>query len=196
MGKGTHKVTGRIVTPKCETIYITHLRERRAFSRKERRSIPNDDGHYGITLAFNTGNRSHQEFIDTVNEANDEAFEACGGVTKKNLFKPIKDREGWVSLELKQPGENPPKVLDVKKKAVPDSVVNTIGSGSEVKAVFAYRENNQEESGGIACYLNVIQLINLVEYGDEGLLGEEEGFDVADFSEDGDNILDDDEILI
>lgn len=86
---------------------------------------------------------------------------------------------------VKKNGEkaNPVEVIDAKKAAIPDAVVNTIGNGTVAKVKF---NDIEYAKGKKTLYLEKVQILDLVPYVPGGDFDEEDGFETEEYTESND----------
>jgi len=134
----------------------------------------NPEGVFRIEIIFDPAeNADHQSFLTFIKEK----WEATKGKNKpwKNeIIEETGETTGRFIIKFKS--KYAVNVFDALKNKIEfDS--NKIGNGSKVRVSFSMQKYTQRE-GGLALYLNAVQVVNLVEY--SGGSAEDFGFDEVD----------------
>jgi len=192
------KVSGDIVSPFAPIIFRHNLCEKMAWSNKEKKSVPNPEGTYSVTQLFDPSNKEHKKFIDKLEELNQKAYELGDPDNKiKTLYKTSEKSksvpEGMRAYTWTQAGDRSPTVKDMQKNELPDSIVNEMSSGSNIRVVLFYKEIDANGWGGIKLYLRTVQVKDLQKFGsDDNLLDDDDDGFVLDESVTNSDLSDED----
>jgi len=135
------------------------------------------DGVYKISLSVPSDDKEVQEFCDKVREKFTDEF----GNKKiaKAIFPFKEDEEGNTIITFKS--KNLPRLFNSKGQPIKNTDDLKIGGGSIVKVNASINPYDKGINTGVALYLNAVQIIELVEFGNKSLFGDEgEGFAVED----------------
>lgn len=154
----------KFVTPKGKAVYP-------ALTRPDTRY--NEEGVYKTGLLFSE--KEAEKFIETLKEVYVEEFGAKKLPSAKLPYKQNED--GTVAFNFKS--KNAPKIYDSKGNPIKDVSELRIGGGSTLRINGAAKAYNAGGSTGVTCYLNSVQVIDLVEYNSSPFGAEEGGFVAA-----------------
>ena len=152
---------------------------------------------YAVTLILNPKDKEQKKFIDGINKAHKEAFDAeIKNITtaKKKYtvkeFKAEEDKDGEETgmLELKLTTKYQPPVFDGEPKKVDPSVTRGLTVGTKVccKLSLQTSVSTNQKTIGVATYLEAIQIVEPVKGtggGDNGGFGAVDNGFVADAAE-------------
>jgi hypothetical protein len=158
----------RITSPKGIAMYPWLTRQDTKWS---------PDGVYKISLSVPSDDKEVQEFCDKVREKFTDEF----GNKKiaKAIFPFKEDEEGNTIITFKS--KNLPRLFNSKGQPIKNTDDLKIGGGSIVKVNASINPYDKGINTGVALYLNAVQIIELVEFGNKSLFGDEgEGFAVED----------------
>lgn len=154
----------KFVTPKGKAVYPALIRA--DFRYKE-------DGEFKTGLTFSE--KEAEKFVEMLKEVHTEEFGAKKLATAHLPFK--KNEDGTLTFNFKS--KNAPKIFDSKGNPIKDVSELNIGGGSTLKVAGAAKAYNAGGKTGVTCYLNSVQVIDLVEYSSSPFGAEEGGFEAA-----------------
>ena len=154
----------KFVTPKGKAVYPSLTRPDTRY---------NEEGVYKTGLTFSAADA--KKFEEMLKEVYTEEFGAKKLPSAKLPFK--KNDDGTVVFNFKS--KNAPKIFDSKGNPIKDISELRIGGGSTLKVAGACKAYNAGGSTGVTCYLNSVQVIDLVEYNSSPFGAEEGGFEAA-----------------
>lgn len=154
----------KFVTPKGKAVYPSLTRPDTRY---------NEDGVYKTGMLFSE--QEADKFMDTLKEVYSEEFGAKKLSSAKMPFK--KNDDGTVTFNFKS--KNAPKIFDSKGNPIKDISELRIGGGSTLKIAGAAKAYNAGGNTGVTCYLNSVQVIDMVEYSSSPFGAEEGGFEAA-----------------
>ena len=154
----------KFVTPKGKAVYPSLTRPDTRY---------NEEGVYktGLTMS----EKDAQKFMEMLKEVYTEEFGAKKLPSAKLPFK--KNDDGSVVFNFKS--KNAPKLFDSKGNPIKDISELRVGGGSTIKIAGAAKAYNAGGATGVTCYLNSVQVIDLVEYSSSPFGAEEGGFEAA-----------------
>lgn len=154
----------KFVTPKGKAVYPSLTRPDTRY---------NEEGVYKTGLMFSEAEA--KKFIEMLKE---EYVEEFGAKKLSSAKLPYKENEdGTVVFNFKS--KNAPKIFDSKGNAIRDVSELRIGGGSTMKIAGAMKAYSAGGNTGVTCYLNSVQIIDLVEYNGSPFGAEEGGFEAA-----------------
>lgn len=181
---------GSFRTPKVEGKWIKTVKPDTKFD---------EDGVFSAKLVLDPNDPEHQEYMAQLDAQLEEAFEFLTRNMKPAMAKRVSMKKPYVE-ELDEEGEETGNfVLTVKAAATwPDGKPVKIGhydgrgkkiapviagNGSLVKAHYMLRSylNAKDKEVGLSLKLRNIQIIELVEFGEDAGFGDEGGFDGEDY---------------
>ena len=154
----------KFVTPKGKAVYPSLTRPDTRY---------NEDGVYKTGMEFTA--KEAEKFMETLKGVYVEEFGAKKLPSAKLPFK--KNDDGTVVFNFKS--KNMPKIFDSKGNPIKDLSELRIGGGSSLKIAGAAKAYNAGGNTGVTCYLNSVQVIDLVEYNGSPFGAEEGGFEAA-----------------
>lgn len=154
----------KFVTPKGKAVYPSLTRPDTRY---------NEEGVYKTGMEFTA--KEAEKFIETLKGVYSEEFGAKKLASAKLPFK--KNEDGTVVFNFKS--KNMPKIFDSKGQPIKDIAELRIGGGSCLKIAGAAKAYNAGGATGVTCYLNSVQVIDLVEYSSSPFGAEEGGFEAA-----------------
>jgi hypothetical protein len=132
---------------------------------------------YKISVSVPSDNKEVQEFCEKIREKFVEEF----GNKKiaKAIFPFKEDEEGNTILSFKS--KKPPKLFNSKGQPIKNTEDLKIGGGSVVKVNASINPYDKGINTGVALYLNAVQIIELVEFGNKSMFDDEgDGFSAVD----------------
>jgi hypothetical protein len=154
----------KFVTPKGKAVYPSLTRPDTRY---------NEEGVYKTGMNFTEAEA--EKFMETLKGVYVEEFGAKKLPSAKLPFK--KNDDGSVTFNFKS--KNQPKFFDGKGNPIKDITGVNVGGGSTLKIAGAAKAYNAGGTTGVTCYLNSVQIINLVEYSSSPFGAEEGGFEAA-----------------
>lgn len=131
------------------------------------------EGVYKISVSVPSDNKEVQEFCDKVREKFVDEF----GNKKiaKAIFPFKEDDEGNTIIQFKS--KKQPRLFNSKGQPIKNTEDLKIGGGSIVKVNASINPYDKGINTGVSLYLNAVQIIELVEFGNKSLFDDEgEGF--------------------
>lgn len=150
----------KFVTPKGRAVYPSVIRPDTRY---------NEEGVYKTGLEMSA--KDAEKFVEDLKACYVEEFGAKKLPSAKLPFK--KNDDGSIVFNFKS--KNAPKIFDAKGNPIKDTSELRVGGGSVFKIAGAMKAYNAGGSTGVTCYLNSIQIIELVEWGGSGPFSAEEG---------------------
>lgn len=154
----------KFVTPKGRAVYPSIIRPDTRY---------NEEGVYKTGLEMSA--KDAEKFIEDLKACYTEEFGAKKLASAKLPFK--KNDDGSIVFNFKS--KNAPKLFDAKGNPIRDTSELRVGGGSVFKIAGAMKAYNAGGSTGVTCYLNSVQIIDLVEYNGSPFGAEEGGFEAA-----------------
>jgi hypothetical protein len=154
----------KFVTPKGRAVYPSVIRPDTRY---------NEEGVYKTGLEMSA--KDAEKFVEDLKACYTEEFGAKKLASAKLPFK--KNDDGSIVFNFKS--KNAPKLFDAKGNPIRDTSDLRVGGGSVFKVAGAMKAYNAGGSTGVTCYLNSIQIIDLVEYNGSPFGAEEGGFEAA-----------------
>lgn len=150
----------KFVTPKGRAVYPSVTRPDTRY---------NEEGVYKTGLEMSP--KEADKFVEDLKACYVEEFGAKKLPSAKLPFK--KNDDGTIVFNFKS--KNAPKIFDAKGLPIKDVSELRVGGGSVIKVSGAMKAYNAGGATGVTCYLNAIQIIDLVEWGGSGPFTAEEG---------------------
>lgn len=154
----------KFVTPKGRAVYPSLVRPDTRY---------NEEGVYKTGLEMSE--KDAEKFVEDLKACYTEEFGAKKLASAKLPFK--KNDDGSIVFNFKS--KNAPKIFDAKGNPIKDASDLRVGGGSVIKVAGAMKAYNAGGSTGVTCYLNSVQIIDLVEYNGSPFGAEEGGFEAA-----------------
>lgn len=154
----------KFVTPKGRAVYPSIIRPDTRY---------NEEGVYKTGLEMSA--KDAEKFIEDLKACYTEEFGAKKLASAKLPFK--KNDDGSIVFNFKS--KNAPKLFDAKGNPIRDTSELRVGGGSVFKIAGAMKAYNAGGTTGVTCYLNSVQIIDLVEYNGSPFGAEEGGFEAA-----------------
>lgn len=154
----------KFVTPKGRAVYPSIIRPDTRY---------NEEGVYKTGLEMSA--KDAEKFVEDLKACYTEEFGAKKLASAKLPFK--KNDDGSIVFNFKS--KNAPKIFDAKGNPIKDASDLRVGGGSVIKVAGAMKAYNAGGSTGVTCYLNSVQIIDLVEYNGSPFGAEEGGFEAA-----------------
>lgn len=154
----------KFVTPKGRAVYPSIIRPDTRY---------NEEGVYKTGLEMSP--KEAEKFVEDLKACYVEEFGAKKLPSAKLPFK--KNEDGSIVFNFKS--KNAPKIFDAKGNPIKNPSELRVGGGSVVKVAGAMKAYNAGGATGVTCYLNSIQIIDLVEYNGSPFGAEEGGFEAA-----------------
>lgn len=154
----------KFVTPKGRAVYPSVIRPDTRY---------NEEGVYKTGLEMSA--KDAEKFVEDLKACYTEEFGAKKLASAKLPFK--KNDDGSIVFNFKS--KNAPKLFDAKGNPIRDTSDLRVGGGSVFKIAGAMKAYNAGGSTGVTCYLNSIQIIDLVEYNGSPFGAEEGGFEAT-----------------
>ncbi len=154
----------KFVTPKGKAVYPSLTRPDTRYK---------EEGEYKTGLTFSE--KDAEKFTEMLKEVYTEEFGTKKLSSAKFPFK--KNDDGTCVFNFKS--KNAPKIFDSKGNPIRDVSDLKIGGGSTLKIAGAAKAYNAGGATGVTCYLNSVQVIDLVEYSSSPFGAEEGGFEAA-----------------
>lgn len=154
----------KFVTPKGRAVYPSVIRPDTRY---------NEEGVYKTGLEMSE--KDAEKFVEDLKACYTEEFGAKKLSSAKLPFK--KNDDGTYVFNFKS--KNAPKLFDAKGNPIKDTSELRVGGGSVFKIAGAMKAYNAGGTTGVTCYLNSVQIIDLVEYNGSPFGAEEGGFEAA-----------------
>jgi hypothetical protein len=154
----------KFVTPKGRAVYPSVIRPDTRY---------NEEGVYKTGLEMSA--KDAEKFVEDLKACYTEEFGAKKLASAKLPFK--KNDDGSIVFNFKS--KNAPKLFDAKGNPIRDTSDLRVGGGSVFKVAGAMKAYNAGGTTGVTCYLNSVQIIDLVEYNGSPFGAEEGGFEAA-----------------
>lgn len=154
----------KFVTPKGRAVYPSIIRPDTRY---------NEEGVFKTGLEMSA--KDSEKFIEDLKACYTEEFGAKKLASAKLPFK--KNDDGSIVFNFKS--KNAPKLFDAKGNPIRDTSELRVGGGSVFKIAGAMKAYNAGGTTGVTCYLNSVQIIDLVEYNGSPFGAEEGGFEAA-----------------
>lgn len=142
-------------------------------------SLTRPDTRFNAEGVYKTGLELPKKEADGLVEKLKEIFVEEFGAKKLAGAKfPFKENEdGTVTFNFKS--KTAPKLFDAKGQPIKNAADLKIGGGSKIKCAVAAKAYNAGGATGVVCYLNAVQIIDLVEFGGSPFGAEEGSFEAA-----------------
>lgn len=144
-----------------------------------------------LVPVFNDGVKTSLPFKEAIDLALDTAYEEYLATGKKatrvDYFKEDTDKDGnpTGNLKINIKAFERPSVVDASRVAIPEAQLPLVGNGSTIKAQINVVPYVMNGNVGLTAYINAVQLIDLVEFGEVSDFDIEEGYTVGATGTDG-----------
>ena len=130
------------------------------------------EGEYSTTLTMNE--KDGKAFLDKIKEA---CAEEAGNKAAQGAQYPCKVEDGQYVFKFKS--KNKPKLYDSHGKPITETEELRVGSGSVLKVAGSMSFPKVEGKQYASLYMNQVQIVDLVEYGNSPFGDEGGGFSAA-----------------
>jgi len=130
------------------------------------------DGVFKTGLILPGDAETTKEFMDKFRDIFVEEY-GQKKLSKANLPFDIDEETGDVVFKFKS--KSRPRLFDSKGNPIQRASELKIGGGTVIKISYSAKTYDTGSNTGVTCYLNAVQIIDLVEYKSGNEFGEEEG---------------------
>lgn len=177
----------KVVTPIAETLFMC-IAEPNEYTEAYGGKLLFTEEQLDKEVTYTVGKSSTKmkaPFRSIIDDIIDEALKEVKTATKKGTredkIKVHQDKEGndTDKFEIACKNKDKPRVVDIKGNLMEDFEA-LIGNGSKVKAQLYLKPYTMQGKVGVTAYLNSLQIIDLIEYGNSDSMFEDESDNVAD----------------